>query len=122
MLLVGDDALFRGMMASLLAAAAYEVTPARSPEEAWRLHAEGAEFDAVVTTFDGSLLDGFTFARRLSEDSRWSGAPRIALTGLPVDETRNRAFRGAFNGVVRRSDREALIAMLDDRLQPKAAA
>ena len=116
-LLVGDDALFRGMMASLLDSAGYQVVAARSPDEAWSLHEEGAEFDAVVTAFDGSLLEGFTFARRLSEESRWSGAPRIALTGMPVGETRNAAFRSAFDGVVRRSDRQGLIGLLDSRLR-----
>jgi hypothetical protein len=35
---------------------------------------------------------------------------------MPVDDTRNTAFRSAFDGVVRRSDREGLIALLDQRL------
>jgi CheY-like chemotaxis protein len=115
-LLVGDDVLFRGMMASLLDAAGYTVAAAASPEEAWRLHEEGAEFDAVIAAFDGSLIDGFAFARRLSETSRWAAAPRIALTGVPVEDARNRAFRAAFDGVVRRSDREGLIGLLETRL------
>ena len=115
-LVVGEDALFRSMMASLLESAGYEVADAASADAAWRLHDRGAEFDAVVAAFDGSLLEGFSFARGLSERSRWAGAPRIALTGMPVDDARNSAFRAAFDGVVRRSDREGLIALLDHRL------
>jgi len=48
--------------------------------------------------------------------------PRIALTGLPVAQTLERAPQGAFNDVVRKSDRQGLIEVLGDAFKPGKAA
>jgi hypothetical protein len=58
----------------------------------------------------------------VGEDSRWAAAPRIALTGLPVAQTLSRAPEGAFNDVVRKSDRQGLIEVLGDAFKPGKAA
>ena len=121
-LLVDDSAFFRNMMAPLLSAAGYEVTTVPSPDDAWRLHADGAHFDAIVSDIEMPGTDGYTFAAELGKDSRWAGAPRIALTGLPVAQTLERAPAGAFNDVVRKSDRQGLIEVLSDALKPGKAA
>jgi two-component system chemotaxis sensor kinase CheA len=121
-LLVDDNAFFRNMMAPLLSAAGYEVTTVASADEAWRLHAEGADFDAIVSDIEMPGVDGFTFAKKVGEDSRWAAAPRIALTGLPVAQTLSRAPAGAFNDVVRKSDRQGLIEVLGDAFKLGKAA
>jgi two-component system chemotaxis sensor kinase CheA len=110
------------MMSPLLSAAGYEVTTAASADEAWRLHSEGAEFDAIVSDIEMPGTDGFAFAARLGKESRWAAAPRIALTGLPVAQTLERAPEGAFDDVVRKSDRQGLIDVLGDALKPRKAA
>lgn len=114
LLLIEGSAFLRNMMTPLLAAAGYEVTPAASTDDAWRLHAGGSEFDAIVTDLDGA---GEAFARRL-EDSRWSAAPRIALTDLPPSETPAPGYAE----VVRKSDRQGLIQVLSGALGPDRSA
>jgi len=121
-LLVDDNAFFRNMMAPLLDAAGYQVTTVASAEEAWRLHEAGAEFDAVVSDIEMPGEDGYSFAARLHGESRWSQAPRIALTGLPVEQARGRAAAHSFADVVRKSDRQGLIEALSDSLKPERAA
>jgi two-component system chemotaxis sensor kinase CheA len=121
-LLVDDNAFFRNMIAPLISAAGYEVTPVGSAQEAWRLHGAGESFDAIVSDIEMPDEDGFDFARKLSEDGRWAVAPRIALTGLPVAQTLARAPEGAFLEVVRKSDRDGLLKVLDDVFQQKVAA
>lgn len=121
-LLVDDNAFFRNMIAPLISAAGYDVTPVSSAEEAWRLHGEGANFDVIVSDIEMPDEDGFVFARKLSEDGRWAVAPRIALTGLPVAQTAARAPAGAFAQVIRKSDREGLLKVLGEVLQTEMAA
>ncbi|MBW3616445.1 MAG: Hpt domain-containing protein [Proteobacteria bacterium] len=105
-LLVEENAFFRHMMAPLLTAAGYDVTAAASADEAWRLHAEGSDFDVVVSDLDGT---GPGFARRLKEESRWSAALSVALTDLPVGRV---PVTDHFARVVRKSDRAGLIDAL----------
>jgi two-component system chemotaxis sensor kinase CheA len=121
-LLVDDSAFFRHMVSPLLSAAGYEVTTVGSAEEAWSLHADGVEFDAIISDIEMPEMDGFTFAQKLIDESRWASAPRIALTGLPVEQALKRAPQGAFRDVVRKSDRDALIISLDDALNTRRAA
>jgi two-component system chemotaxis sensor kinase CheA len=121
-LLVDDSAFFRHMVSPLLSAAGYEVTTVGSAEEAWGLHGDGAEFDAIISDIEMPEMDGFAFAQKLIDESRWAGAPRIALTGLPVEQALKRAPQGAFRDVVRKSDRDALIVSLDDALNTRRAA
>lgn len=113
-LLVEENAFFRHMMTPLLTAAGYEVTAAASADEAWRLHDAGSEFDAVVSDLDS----GAGFARRAGEDSRWSAALRVALTDLPVGRI---PVADGFAQVVRKSDREGLIAALSGSTGERAA-
>jgi two-component system chemotaxis sensor kinase CheA len=110
------------MMAPLLSAAGYDVTTAASADDAWRLHNDGADFDAIVSDIEMPGTDGYTFAAKLGRESRWAAAPRIALTGLPVAQTLERAPQGAFNDVVRKSDRQGLIDTLGEALKPGKAA
>jgi two-component system chemotaxis sensor kinase CheA len=121
-LLVDDNAFFRNMMGPLLSAAGYDVVTAGSAEEAWRLHGEGVEIDAIVSDIEMPGQDGYTFASKVRAESRWSGAPRIALTGLPVAQAMERAPAGAFADVVRKSDRQGLIDVLSEAFKPARAA
>jgi two-component system chemotaxis sensor kinase CheA len=113
-LLVEENAFFRHMMTPLLTAAGYEVTAASSADEAWRLHAEGSQFDAVVTDLEGGGPD---LARRMRDDGRWSAALRVALTDLPVGRV---PLVEGFAQVVRKSDRQGLIDALNG--SPERAA
>ena len=113
-LLVEENAFFRHMMTPLLTAAGYQVTAAASADEAWALHEDGSDFDAVVSDLDGA---GPGFARRVKQESRWSAALSVALTDLPVGRV---PVTDDFARVVRKSDRAGLIDALGSSLRPAA--
>ena len=114
-LLVEENAFFRHMITPLLSAAGYQVTAAASADEAWRIHAEGSDFEAVVSDLDGA---GPGFARKLKEESRWSAALSVALTDLPVGRA---PLADGFAQVVRKSDRAGLIEALGAAAPGRAA-
>lgn len=114
-LLVEENAFFRQMITPLLSAAGYQVTAAASTDEAWRIHAEGSDFEAVVSDLDGA---GPGFARKLKEESRWSAALSVALTDLPVGRS---PPADGFAQVVRKSDRAGLIEALGASSPGRAA-
>jgi two-component system chemotaxis sensor kinase CheA len=115
-LLVETNPFFRNLLAPLLQAAGYQVTAVESTEAAWRLHARGENFDAILADTEGDPAAAETFASRLSEDTRWSGAACLALTGgtLPTP--------GSFADAVRKSDRHGLLAALDYALKNRGEA
>lgn len=108
-LLVDADAFARRMVAPLLAAAGYDVTPAGGMHEVRSIAATGEQFDALVG--DPIALE------RIQEDAMWPNAPALAVTDWP--ET---AQSEGLAAVLPRSDRGALIAALDKASQEEEAA
>ena len=117
-LLVDDSSFFRHMMTPLLSAAGYEVTAVESVEAAWRLHEQGAEFDAIVSDIDMPDASGFEFAEQLKTNARWCDLPRVALTAMSQREAPPGAA-DAFNDFIPKTDRTSLIAALDYALGSK---
>lgn len=115
-LLVDDSAFFRNMMRPLLHAAGYDVTAVESAGDAWSLHAEGAEFDAIITDIEMPDADGFEFARKLMSDPRWSDIPRLALSATPASDLASRN-EGAFADFIPKTDRASLVATLEYTLK-----
>ncbi len=116
-LVVDDSSFFRNMITPMIAAAGYEVTAVDSPEEAWELHESGAEFDIIVSDIEMPGQNGIEFAKALSQDKRWGGTPRVALSSLPPEIFAERAPDGAFAEFVRKSDRLSLVSVLDHTLK-----
>ena len=108
-LLVDADAFARRMIAPLLAAAGYDVTPAGGMHEIKAIAEAGEAFDALVG--DPGALD------RIRQEGLWASLPALAVTDWPEDTPAD-----GLTVVLPRSDRGALIAALDEVSQEEKVA
>ena len=108
-LLVEADAFARRMVAPLLAAAGYDVTPMGGLHEVRAAAEAGEQFDALVG--DPAALE------RINADGLFAGAPTLAVTDWPEEVAGD-----GLTAVVPRSDRGALIAALDRTSKEEKAA
>ena len=108
-LLVDADAFARRMIAPLLAAAGYDVTPTGGMHEVHAIAEAGEAFDALVG--DPGALD------RIRKEGLWPDLPALAVTDWPEDT----AGEG-LTVILPRSDRGALIAALDEVSQEEKVA
>jgi CheY-like chemotaxis protein len=61
---------------------------------------EGKRPDAILLDLMMPVMDGFTFASRLSRDRRWAGIPVIAVTALGSVPDLFRSWEAGFAGHV----------------------
>ena len=108
-LLVDADAFARRMIAPLLAAAGYDVTPTGGMHEVQAIAEAGEKFDALVG--DPAALD------RIRKEGLWADLPALAVTDWPDDTPAE-----GLTVVLPRSDRGALIAALDEVSQEEKVA
>jgi two-component system chemotaxis sensor kinase CheA len=108
-LLVDDDAFARRMIAPLLAAAGYDVTPVGGMHEVEAIKEAGEHFDALVG--DPVALE------RIRSQGMWADLPALAVTDWP-----EAANAEGLTAVLPRSDRGALIAALDEFSQEEKVA
>ncbi|GLK15515.1 hypothetical protein, partial [Streptosporangium carneum] len=97
------------MIAPLLAAAGYDVTPAGGMHEVKSIAEAGEHFDALVG--DPAALD------RIRNEGMWTNLPALAVTDWPEDTPAD-----GLTVVLPRSDRGALIAALDEVSQEEKVA
>ncbi|WP_417468646.1 chemotaxis protein CheW [Maricaulis sp.] len=100
-LLVDADAFARRMIAPLLAAAGYDVTPTGGMHEVQAIAEAGEQFDALVG--DPAALE------KIRAQGLWGNLPALAVTDWPEDTQAE-----GLTVVLPRSDRGALIAALDE--------
>lgn len=100
-LLVDADAFARRMIAPLLAAAGYDVTPTGGMHEVLAIAEAGEQFDALVG--DPVALG------KIRAQGLWASLPTLAVTDWPEDTQAE-----GLTVVLPRSDRGALIAALDE--------
>ena len=108
-LLVDADAFARRMIAPLLAAAGYDVTPTGGMHEVYAIAEAGEKFDAMVG--DPSALS------RIRQEGLWPNLPTLAVTDWPEDTQAE-----GLTAVLPRSDRGALISAPDSVSQEEKVA
>ncbi|WP_424811208.1 chemotaxis protein CheW [Roseococcus sp. YIM B11640] len=118
LLIVEDSDFFRNLIVPALMAAGYEPTTVANGRDALRLRDAGEVFDAIVSDINMPELDGFGLARAVRQGGIWSELPMIALSGQsdPADVERGRA--AGFSDYIPKFDHEALLASLQQCLQP----
>src|SRR5215510_12712351 len=121
-LLIDDAPFFRNMLAPVLKAAGYVVTPASSGQEALALIEGGARFDIVVTDLDMPGMDGFDFTAAIRKDPRTAAIPVIGLSSLASPETIERGRKVGLHDYVAKFDRSGLIAALKEQAAEVDAA
>ena len=122
LLLIDDSQFFRSMLAPLLAARGYEVTPAGSAEEALALKDKGVVFDLIVSDLDMPGMDGVALAERLKADPTWGKTPLIALSSHSNPRLIERSRAAGFVNYVGKFDRQKLIHAIEDCCRQWGAA
>jgi two-component system chemotaxis sensor kinase CheA len=117
-LVVEDSAFFRNLVVPAVTAAGYQVTTVVNGREALALREAGEMFEAIVSDIEMPELDGVGLARAVREGGPWASVPMIALSArsAPADVERGRA--AGFSDYIGKFDREALLASLQECLQP----
>jgi len=113
-LLVDDSAFFRNLMSPMLSSAGYQVTTAESGQMALDLHEKGLDFDAIVTDIEMPDMDGFEFARRIHEGTRWKNTPIVALTSRTNPSDIEKGYEVGFHDYIEKLDRESLLERLPE--------
>lgn len=114
-LLVDDAPFFRNMLAPVLKAAGYVVTPASSVDEAIALLHGGRRFDVVVTDIEMPGKDGFELASAVRANPRTANLPVIGLSSLVSAEALERGRQVGLHDYVAKFDRQGLIAALKEQ-------
>ncbi|MCU0886556.1 MAG: chemotaxis protein CheW [Rubritepida sp.] len=120
-LVVEDSAFFRNLVVPAVTAAGYDVTTVVNGREALGLRDAGEMFDAIVSDIEMPEMDGVSLALAVREGGSWARLPMIALSSrsTPADVTRGR--EAGFSDYIGKFDREALLASLQECLQPALA-
>ncbi len=119
LLIVEDSSFFRTLVVPALAAAGHDVTHVDGAAAALRLRDEGARFDAIVSDIEMPGMDGYALARRIRESGPWSAVPLIALSGSGSPA---QAVDAGFDDLVRKGERDRLLATLAHHLARRPAA
>jgi two-component system, chemotaxis family, sensor kinase CheA len=119
-LLVEDSLFFRKLIVPFLADLGYIVSEAASPYEALDVvDSKRGDFDLVITDIEMPEMDGFELAQRLRADPRMARLPIIAFTSTVNDIFKQRALKAGMDGIILKTDREALLAEITQQLSTK---
>jgi two-component system chemotaxis sensor kinase CheA len=119
-LLIEDSLFFRKLIVPFLADVGYIVSEAATPYEALELvELKRADFDLVITDIEMPEMDGFELARRLRADPRMKRQPIIAFTSTVNDIFKQRASKSGMDGIILKTDREALLTEITQQLSTK---
>ncbi|ONG47478.1 hybrid sensor histidine kinase/response regulator [Pseudoroseomonas deserti] len=122
LLLVEDSAFFRHLLVPGLTACGYDVVAVDTGNQALQLREQGAMFDIIVSDIEMPDLDGIGLARAVRAEGPWQALPMIALSGRVEPEQVRQAIAAGFTDYVGKSDRDALLAALQQHLPAPAMA
>ena len=114
-LLIDDTAFFRNMLAPVLKAAGFTVTPAASAQDALALLRGGRRFDVVITDVEMPGMDGFELAAAVRAHPGSADVPVIGLSTMVSPEAIEHARRAGLRDYVAKFDRHGLIAALKEQ-------
>jgi two-component system chemotaxis sensor kinase CheA len=114
-LLVDDAAFFRNMLAPVLKAAGFAVTPVASAQDALALLRSGRRFDVVITDIEMPGMDGFELAAAVRAHPDSADVPVIGLSTMVSAEAIERGRRVGLYRHVAKFDRQGLIAALKEQ-------
>ncbi len=114
-LMVDDSPFFQNMLKPLLKSAGYVVTAVAGGEEALALREKGENFDLIISDIEMPGMDGFELASEIRSDGSWQQVPMLALSTHATPKYFDRGRDVGFNNYVKKFDRIALLAALDEQ-------
>ena len=107
-LVVDDTQFFRDVVARHLVEHGYRVSTAEQGEEALALLAR-EEFDLVVSDLEMPVMDGWTLATAIRQESRTRELPLLALSTLAGEEAVAKSLSHGFDAHEVKLDRDSLL-------------
>jgi two-component system chemotaxis sensor kinase CheA len=114
-LLIDDASFFRNMLAPVLKAAGYAVTPVASAQDALAMLGSGRRFDVVITDIEMPGMDGFDLVSAVRALPGNAEVPIIGLSTVVSAEAIERGKRVGLHNYVAKFDRQGLIAALKEQ-------
>jgi two-component system chemotaxis sensor kinase CheA len=113
LMLVDDSPFFLSLMEPYLSARGFEITTARSAEEAIQLLDGGKPIDAIISDIEMPGMNGFEFARAVHGDPRWRTLPMIALSAWATEQSMALGREAGFLDFVPKARREGVLQAVD---------
>jgi len=108
-LVVDDDPISLKLLATMLERNSFDVVPKESARDALDFLEKGEFVDIIVSDVMMPHMDGFTFVRRLSMDSRLNKIPVILCTALSDRQSLVKAIEAGIAGYVVKPVKEAIL-------------
>jgi len=120
-LLAEDSNFFRKQVTSMMTERGYRVIDCEDGLIAWETLQSGEhDFDLVVTDIEMPNMDGFEFAGRIKQSSKWNHLPVIALTSLAGAADVERGIEVGIDDYQIKMDRDKLLNSLQNFAGVKA--
>ncbi len=116
LLVVDDSPFFRNLLQPLLTVAGYEVVCVDSADSALDLCEAGEDFDVIISDIEMPGMNGFEFARKVTNETRWAKTPIVALSSFSNPRDLARGREAGFRDYVAKTDRDALLNTLHDTI------
>ena len=121
-LLAEDSTFFRNQVISFLEAEGFEVTGCEDGLIAWNtIQKNEQKFDLIVTDIEMPNMNGYEFAEKVKQDSRFREIPIIAVTSLAGEDDIKRGKEVGINEYHIKLERETLIEAVKRILNSKPA-
>ena len=111
-LLVDDSPFFRNLLSPLLSVAGWNVTAVASGADALAHRDKGEMYDVIISDIEMPEMDGYSFAKAVRGDDRWSSTPMVALSGHVTEIAMAEGREAGFDDYVTKTDREVLVTSL----------
>lgn len=119
-LVVEDSMFFLKLIVPFLQNVGYVVSEATTPHAALEMVEQRAgAFDIIITDVEMPEMDGFELTQQLRADPRLAQVPIIAFTSTVNDIFKQRAAKVGMNGIILKTDREALLTEIATHLNRK---
>jgi two-component system chemotaxis sensor kinase CheA len=116
-LLVDDSQFFRQLVRKHLESFGYMVVLAEHGQDAIRKLKE-ADFDLIISDIQMPVMDGIHLIKALRGNANWRSKPAIALSGLNSEASIRKATEAGFDRYALKSDKETLLSLVADLLNP----
>ena len=77
---------------------------------------DGAQFDLIVSDIEMPEMDGFEFAEKVKNNTKWQNTPMVALTSHATPQDIDRGVEVGFSKYIAKFDRDTLLNTLSQTL------